>query len=147
MAPTPSTWPETKWPPMRSLNFMARSRFTGVPEDREPSVVTVRVSGETSTEKSLSVLATTVKQAPFTLMLAPIVRSPSTVEAMMLSRVPAIPFDRVVTAPISSTMPLNMPGSHGDDISFTGRPLFFLQHDLPEYPHEYDDQDDNADRG
>ena len=93
---------------MRSLNFMARSRFTGVPDASRPSVVTESVSGDTSTVKLLSVLEMAVRQTPFTLTLSPILRSPITVEARIVSLVPARGFSIDVTAPISSTIPVNI---------------------------------------
>src|SRR5581483_6262705 len=48
IAPTPSTWPLTRWPPSSSPILRARSRLTRVPGFQLPSVVTDRVSPLTS---------------------------------------------------------------------------------------------------
>ena len=63
-SPTPSTWPETMWPPSSSPTLAARSRFTGSPAFQAPSVVLARVSPETSTANQLSPFSTTVRQQP-----------------------------------------------------------------------------------
>jgi hypothetical protein len=47
--PTPSTWPLTRCPPRRSVGSIARSRFTGAPTAKPPSVVSARVSLDAST--------------------------------------------------------------------------------------------------
>jgi hypothetical protein len=104
--PISSTWPDPKWPPMRSPSFIARSRLTGDPAANAPTVVTNNVSGETSTEKSAVLYAATVKQAPFTLMLTPVVKSLITVEAMMVRRAGQSLVTTVT--PISSTIPVNI---------------------------------------
>src|SRR3546814_2302478 len=47
--PTPSTWPETMWPPSSSPSFSGRSKLTAWPARQPPMVVQARVSFETST--------------------------------------------------------------------------------------------------
>ncbi len=79
-----------------------------MPTAKLPSVVTERVSGETSTEKSRSLRETTVRQIPFTLTLSPILRSLITVEAKIVSLAPDSDLFMTVIPPISSTIPVNI---------------------------------------
>ena len=46
--PVQSTWPRTKWPPMRPSGRIGRSRLTSAPRLKPPSVVTRAVSGPIS---------------------------------------------------------------------------------------------------
>src|SRR3546814_13130669 len=46
--PTPSTWPETMWPPSSSPSFNGRSKLTAWPACQAPMVVQARVSFDAS---------------------------------------------------------------------------------------------------
>jgi len=63
-SPTPSTWPETMWPPSSSPSLAARSRLTGSPAAHWPRVVLARVSPDTSTANQPNPFSTTVRQQP-----------------------------------------------------------------------------------
>jgi hypothetical protein len=71
MVATVSTWPCTKWPPMRVEAETERSRLTLAPSVREPRFVLRSVSGATPTLKVLWSNSVMVRQVPFTLMLSP----------------------------------------------------------------------------
>ena len=58
-------------PPKRPSAFIARSRFTGLPEEREPKEVLLNVSGVTSAQKDESEISVTVRHTPFTATLSP----------------------------------------------------------------------------
>ena len=83
MAPVPSMWPETMWPPNRLSAAMARSRFTGLPGARAPREERFKVSCITSAVKPPLSWAVTVRQTPFTATLSPVFRPESTVSAPM----------------------------------------------------------------
>ena len=63
-----STWPCTKWPPMRVLAETARSRFSGEECVRDERLVRRRVSGDMPTLKEVGALggsrAVIVRQVP-----------------------------------------------------------------------------------
>ena len=59
-----STWPWTKWPPIRAEAETARSRLTREVRAREPRLVRRKVSGDTPTLKSSGVKEVTVKHVP-----------------------------------------------------------------------------------
>jgi hypothetical protein len=75
MRATPSTWPDTMWPPSSSPAFSARSRLRRRPTFHSPSVVLESVSLETSTVKVLPApagsTAVAVRQAPSQAIEAP----------------------------------------------------------------------------
>ena len=73
ISPTPSTCPLTKWPPRRSDNRSAFSRFTG-PGRSNPAVHS-RVSCETSNESRLPFFFVTVRHAPCTQIESPFLTS------------------------------------------------------------------------
>ena len=100
----PSTCPCTTCPPNRPFAASDRSRFTGSPTSKEPSVVRRRVSGTTSTLNPESLRRVTVRHTPLTAMLSPNPRSPSTSDAPTESPPPPA----ASTRPTSSTIPVNM---------------------------------------
>lgn len=61
---TVSTWPWTKWPPIRVVAETARSRFTLEFSFRLPRFVRRRVSGETPTLKVVGVKEVIVRHVP-----------------------------------------------------------------------------------
>ena len=66
-----STWPWTKWPPIRVVALTARSKFTFEPSFRLPRFVRRSVSGETPTLNWEGVKDVMVRHVPFMLMLSP----------------------------------------------------------------------------
>ena len=74
ITPMPSTWPLTICPSSPSLNFKVRSRFTLSPLFKLRRLVSLTVSGIISAVKALPLSFTTVRQAPLTAMLSPILR-------------------------------------------------------------------------
>src|SRR6266849_1783131 len=110
MRPTPSTCPNTRWPPSLSPRARGRSRFTASPARRSDSVVLRRVSTDTSAVNVPPSRSITVRQAPSTAMLAPRFRSASGRRVRTLRRAPpegagATP----AISPTSSTSPVNTP--------------------------------------
>ncbi len=108
MRPTASTWPLTRWPPIRAESCSARSRFTFAPFFNSPRFVTFRVSTATSAENPLLSSSTTVRQTPFTQMLSPSAVPPSTVEAETARRAAPASCLSAFTLPISSMIPVNI---------------------------------------
>ena len=95
--------------PLKDVTKMFSERkITGAPVVNAASVVTDSVSGDTSTMRLRSSFFTTVRQMPFTLTLSPIFKSPRMTEARIDSRVPVRVFSIDATAPISSTIPVNI---------------------------------------
>lgn len=66
-----STWPWTKWPPMRVVAETARSRLTLLSLTREPRFVRRSVSGAQPTLNEVVSNHVTVRQVPFTEMESP----------------------------------------------------------------------------
>src|SRR5215471_9569758 len=111
MRPIPSTCPWTKCPPNRPSARSGRSRFTRVPAENRPSVVTRNVSGPTSAKKSEPSSNVTVRQTPFTATLTPNVNSVVSGEEMR-SRAPPLVVCRSTTSPVDSTRPVNIAFRH-----------------------------------
>jgi hypothetical protein len=106
--PTASTWPLTRWPPIRAESWRARSRFTLAPALSSPRFVTRSVSTATSAENSLLPISTTVRQTPLTEMLSPSAVPSSTVAADNERRAAPASRRSAFTVPISSMIPVNM---------------------------------------
>ena len=71
-SPTPSTWPETRWPPSSSPTRSERSRLTACRPASVPSVVLLSVSAEASTANQSAPTSTAVRQQPEQAIEAPI---------------------------------------------------------------------------
>ena len=69
--PTPSTWPETRWPPSSSPTRSERSRLTRDPTVQLPSLVCARVSADASTANQPAPNSTAVRQQPEQAIEAP----------------------------------------------------------------------------
>ena len=110
MVPRPSTWPLTRWPPMRVEGVIAFSRFTRLPTLICLSEVSDRVSPDTSALKvSPPSRAVTVRQTPLTAMESPSLTSPKSSSALWMRSVTS-PLAGVsaATRPWASMMPVNM---------------------------------------
>src|SRR2546428_426121 len=105
---TPSTWPRTRCPPRAAPNRRGRSRFTKAPARRWPRVVRSRVSGPTSKASVVASRVTTVRQAPFTAMLAPPSLPSRAIRARTVRRRVEPSLVTATISPTSSTMPVNI---------------------------------------
>src|SRR5882762_6334335 len=105
--PTPSTCPETRWPPSRSDMRSAFSRLIS-PGSASPTVQR-SVSLDTSTPKLFRARATTVRHTPFTAMLSPIATSRSgSAPAPTVRRKPPLRRSAFLIRPVAATIPLNI---------------------------------------
>ena len=108
IVPTPSTWPETIWPPNRPLAAIALSKFTLLPVFRLFKDERLKVSCITSALKNWLSISVTVKQIPFTAMLSPIFVSSKTFVAPIVNIAELADFFMLLTVPISSIIPVNI---------------------------------------
>src|SRR5579875_3538880 len=114
--PMPSTCPCTKWPPRRAPTASGNSRLTIAPGALPAKAVRSRVSRERSAAKDFASCATTVRQHPFTAMLAPIERSCARLAArclpgfgtLMVKRAPSSLRVRFSIFPRCSMIPVNI---------------------------------------
>ena len=105
--PQASTCPETRCPPKRPPQAMARSRLTFEPGLRLPREVRRSVSGIASAVKC-PLPGVTVRQTPLTAILSPVAVPSSTLEASISSTTPEPPPRMERTVPISSIIPVNI---------------------------------------
>src|SRR6185437_12023033 len=109
-SPTPSTWPETMWPPSSSPTRAARSRLIRRPFVQPSSVVSDRVSPETSTANQSAPFSTTVRQQPAWLTEAPISRVVRSKPVSISKRRSRLVSRTLFTRPRSVTIPVNISG-------------------------------------
>src|SRR5262245_43809820 len=105
--PVPSTWPWTKWPPMRPSARIDRSRFTSCDRRNPPSDVTRAVSGPISAWTSPCSARITVRQTPLTATLSPGASSAAR-PVRSRSRMPALVPLTSATSPTASINPVNI---------------------------------------
>src|SRR4051812_36519410 len=107
MAPTPSTWPWTMWPPRRESGFSGSSRLTREPAASSLSDERRSVSFITSAPKSSPPhRPVAVRQTPLTATLSPSDSSRARGELIAM-RTPSVVVSTEVTVPRSSTSPVN----------------------------------------
>src|SRR5215469_4603898 len=108
MLATPSTWPETRWPPSSSPARSERSRLISRPGLQLPSVVLLSVSSDTSSLKrappGAGSTAVAVRQQP-----SQQIDAPSTMEAGSHGHaIVKRPFTAASTTPFACTRPVNI---------------------------------------
>src|SRR3954465_2070128 len=106
IAPSPSTWPCTTWPPRRSSARSGSSRFTRVPAPTSPSAEGRSVSRITAPPKPAPSAPTAVRQTPLTATESPSRRSLASADCTR-SRTPSAVASRAPTAPRPALRPVN----------------------------------------
>src|SRR3954469_17868690 len=106
MAPTPSTWPCTMWPPRRPWACRGSSRLTRAPGVTSPSDERRSVSCMTSAPQRSPPRPTAVRQPPLTATESP---SPSSLASgdSMARRTPSVVECTSAIVPRSATKPVN----------------------------------------
>src|SRR6266852_3353745 len=106
--PRASTWPCTMCPPSRVAGVTARSRFTGEPARKLPSVERSKVSLETSAAKESGFTSSAVRHTPLTEIESPLFVPSMTVRASITMRASSPRFSTWRTRPSSSMIPVNI---------------------------------------
>src|SRR5918998_5035272 len=122
--PSPSTWPCTKCPPIRSSARTGNSRLTVAPSPTSASDERRSVSFITSALNAPSAIAVAVRQTPLTATESPSPISGAS-EVRTARRTPSAPAWTAVTVPRSATSPVNTsPLAHaGADQDVVGDPV------------------------
>src|SRR6266542_4209554 len=100
--PRASTWPCTRCPPSRVTGVTERSRFTGMPGPKLPSVDRSKVSRDTSAANELLFTSSAVRQTPLTAIESPSWMSSVTTRALSPRCL------MLLTRPSSSMIPVNI---------------------------------------
>src|SRR3954453_20166674 len=106
IAPSPSTWPWTTWPPRRSSARSGGSRFTRVPGATSAGDERRRGSGITSPPRRAASAPTAVRQTPWTATESPSRRSAAS-RVCTRSRTPSSVARTATTVPRSAMSPVN----------------------------------------
>src|SRR5215510_1274350 len=95
-------------PPNRVAGVTARSRFTGDPSCKPPSVDLKRVSFETSAVNESGLTSSAVRHTPFTAIESPLFDPSVAMRASMIIRASSPRFCTARTRPSSSIIPVNI---------------------------------------
>src|SRR6266511_11043 len=106
--PRASTWPCTRCPPSRVTGVTERSRFTGMPGPKLPSVDRSNVSRDTSAANELLFTSSAVRQTPLTAIESPSWMSSVTRRASITTRALSPRCLMLLTRPSSSMIPVNI---------------------------------------